>query len=65
MGDETKNLVDVINLNDSVLDYTKYIQVGMKAIDWCDANGIIIPKLTAITGLSRFGHSVWNLWNFR
>lgn len=33
VGDETKNLVDVINLNDSVLDYTKYIQVGMKAID--------------------------------
>lgn len=33
VGDETKNLVDVINLNDSVLDYTKYIQVGMKAVD--------------------------------
>lgn len=33
VGDEIKNLVDVINLNDSVLDYTKYIQVGMKAID--------------------------------
>lgn len=33
VSDETKNLVDVINLNDSVLDYTKYIQVGMKAID--------------------------------
>ena len=29
--------------------------VGMKVIDWCDANGIILPKLTAI----------WNLWNFR
>lgn len=39
--------------------------VGMKVIDWCDANGIILPKLTTITGLSRFGHSVWNLWNFR
>ena len=37
----------------------------MKVIDWCDANGIILPKLTTITGLSRFGHSVWNLWNFR
>lgn len=35
--------------------------VGMKVIDWCDANGIILPKLTTITGLSRFGHSVWNL----
>ena len=35
----------------------------MKVIDWCDANGIILPKLTTITGLSRFGHSVWNLWN--
>ena len=33
VGDETKNLVDMINLNDSVLDYTKYIQVGMKAVD--------------------------------
>lgn len=39
--------------------------VGMKVIDWCDANGIILPKLTTITGLSRFGHSVWNLWNKR
>lgn len=39
--------------------------VGMKVIDWCDANGIILPKLTTITGLSRFGNSVWNLWNKR
>ena len=39
--------------------------VGMKVIDWCDANGIILPKLTTITGLSRFGHSFWNLWNKR
>ena len=23
--------------------------VGMKVIDWCDANGIILPKLTTIT----------------
>lgn len=39
--------------------------VGMKVIDWCDANGIILPRLTTITGLSRFGNSVWNLWNKR
>ena len=27
--------------------------VGMKVIDWCDANGIILPKLTTITGVPR------------
>lgn len=30
---EKKNLTDVINFNDSVLEYSKYLQVGMKAID--------------------------------
>lgn len=30
---EKKNLIDVINFNDSVLEYSKYLQVGMKAVD--------------------------------
>jgi hypothetical protein len=49
VGDETKNLVDVINLNDSVLDYTKYIQVGMKAID---GNQVVNGKIP-LTGSRR------------
>jgi len=40
---QTKNLSDVINFNDSVLEYGKYLQVGMKAIDGNQVVNGLIP----------------------
>ena len=42
----SQNLADVINFNNSVLDYSKYLQVGMKAVD---ANQVVNGNMP-ITG---------------
>lgn len=59
-------LVDIINFNDNILEYAKYLQVGMKADDKSSvfngsaSGGAINPKITlgdATIGLAAFNES--------